>query len=277
MKNKIVLLGLRGSIPVSGEEFKEFGCATSCMAAYSQQEGQKTEHAIVIDAGTGFLNVRKQLPDSVKKLSVLISHVHLDHIQGLMMLPEMFNGELEIDIYGSEHGGVDIKESINMIMRPPVWPVTPEFFCDKVKFHRIPEGEFYLGDVKVASISGVHPNDIDIFKLTFKNGDSVVHVGDYEAGQNQEADKRLKAFSEGCNILLMDGMYSMEEYEKQKGFGHSAWKLTAEIGKEAGAKVTKIIHHAPGHTDETLKEAEFALSTEFPNISFGREGEVIEL
>lgn len=278
MENKICLLGLRGSIPVSGPDFTEFGHATSCMLVYSTPDGgQGPTHAVVIDAGTGLLNVRKNLPQTVKKLTILISHVHLDHIQGLLMMPEMFSGELDIDIYCGMHEGGDFKTHLRALMKPPVWPVTPAYFAGNVRFLKLPETEFKIEDISVSSIQGSHPDGIDVFKLTMPDGKVMVHVGDYEVGQNREIDERLKAFVKGSQLLLMDGMYTPDEYESQRGFGHSSWEITAALASEAGLSRTKIIHHAPGHTDEMLRNAEKELQSRFPGASLGREGEVILL
>lgn len=279
MKNKICLLGLRGSIPVSGKEFSEFGCATSCMVVYGVPENGEPEpdHAIVIDAGTGLLNLRKNMPESIKKVTILISHIHLDHIQGLLMLPEMFNGQLEIDIYCGMHCGETLEKGLKDMMRPPVWPVTPEYFAKTVHFLQIPDEDFMAGDVRISSMPGAHPNDINIFKLTFPNGTTLVHVGDYEVGQDGEIDEKLKSFAHDTSLLLMDGMYTMTEYEKQRGFGHSPWEMTAELADKVGVQRLRIIHHAPTHSDEVLRKAEEYIKSRYHGAGMGREGEILEL
>lgn len=279
MKKRICLLGLRGSIPVSGPEFTEFGCATSAMVVYGKPENGEEDvtDAIVIDAGTGLLNLRKNIPSTVKKITILISHIHLDHIQGLLMFPEMFNGQLDIDIYCGKHCDGDFECYFKDLMKPPIWPITTEFFAKNVRFLNLPEEDFKVGDVMVSTMAGSHPNDIDVFKLTFDDDSSIVHVGDYEVGQNKETDDRLKEFAKGASLLLMDGMYSIEEYTKQRGFGHSPWEMTAELANLAGVRRTRIIHHAPNHTDEMLREAEASVNNAYPNTLLGREGEVLEI
>lgn len=279
MKNKICLLGLRGSIPVSGDEFREFGCATSCMVVYAEPENgePEPEHAIVIDAGTGLLNLRKNMPGSIKKVTVLLSHIHLDHIQGLLMLPEMFNGRLEIDIYCGKHCGGSFEPYLRDMMKPPIWPITPDFFAKSVHFLDLPEGDFMAGDVMISSMPGSHPDDIDIFRLTFKNGTTLVHVGDYEVGQSEEIDEKLKSFARDTSLLLMDGMYTMDEYSSQRGFGHSPWEMTAELADKVGVQRLRIIHHSPTHSDEMLREAEEYVKSKYPNAGMGREGEILEL
>ena len=279
MKNKICLLGLRGSIPVSGEEFNEFGGATSCMVVYGEPEaGEKEpEHAIVIDAGTGLLNLRKYVPNSIKRLTILLSHIHLDHIQGLLMLPEMFTGAWDIEIYCGKHCGESFKDALNEMMKPPIWPVTPKYYSKNVHFLDLPEQDFEVGKVTISSMPGAHPNDINIFKFTFPNGTTLVHVGDYEVGTDAKIDEKLKDFAHDTSLLLMDGMYTMTEYEKQRGFGHSPWEMTAELADKVGVQRLRIIHHAPNHDDKVLREAEEHIKAKYPGAAMGREGEILEL
>ncbi len=249
------------------------------MAVYGKPETNQeiTTDAIIIDAGTGIFNLRKHLPSTVKKIHILLSHLHLDHIQGLLMLPEMFNGELEIVIYCGEHEEGSFEEHFRRLMQPPIWPCTPDIFSKKVSFLPLPKGDFLLGDVAVSTMQGAHPNGIDIFKLTFQNGHSLVHVGDYEVGVKPDVDEKLREFAKNADIILMDGMYAPEEYESRKGFGHSSWDMTANFAASAEAKKLKIIHHAPDHTDAILLRGQRDIMNKYPNVSFAREGEVLEI
>ena len=88
---------------------------------------------------------------------------------------------------------------------------------------------------------------------------------------------RVTDFAAGCDILLCDGQYTDEEWKTRSNFGHSTFRAAAEFGKACRAGRTVIIHHDPGHTDEMLDAAQAALQTEYPNCTFARAGEEIEL
>ena len=75
---RLRVLGTRGSLAISGEDYREFGGNTSC---YMVQAGEET---IFLDAGSGIFSA----PDRFSRPPViLLSHLHLDHVIGLGMFP----------------------------------------------------------------------------------------------------------------------------------------------------------------------------------------------
>ncbi len=296
------VLGCRGSMPISGPAFAKYGGATSSYLYMTEEE------AIILDAGTGILN----LPDvGSRRLSVLISHSHIDHILGL----PMFIGSLgakELSIYGATHEQLTIRQQLDTYLKRPLWPVGLDDFPCEITYVDVKENAapFQIGDVTVTAVPSNHPGGSTIYKLEFQ-GTSIVYASDFEheelpdgrkdtaaieaatslAKDSESKDlitqmmssplKSLTAFSQGADLLLYDAQYTAEEYQKCKTFGHSTAEKANELRLAAGIKQTLLVHHAPGHTDEFLDEMEKEIFTKYycksDDMHLAKEGEVIRL
>ncbi|MBR5420177.1 MAG: MBL fold metallo-hydrolase, partial [Lachnospiraceae bacterium] len=118
MSNKVTFLGVRGSIPVSGEAYRRYGCATTC---FLLELGGET---ILVDAGTGILNIAQELL-AQPEITMLLTHPHLDHLIGLPMCPYLFRKGATLQMYAATRGGLDAEAQVKALVAPPLWPVEP--------------------------------------------------------------------------------------------------------------------------------------------------------
>ena len=264
--SELIILGARGSVPVSGTEFSKYGTATTCTIL--RLAGQY----IILDAGTGILRLPSDALDQ-PHLTLLLSHVHLDHLCGLSMCPYVMRSGKALDIYASPAQGGGIGEVLERLYAPPVWPVRPSELPAKLRSHTLTE-EFTIGDVRVSSLDGVHPGGVKLLRIS-ANGKSVVFATDCTL--TREFYPKALDFAEGCDLLLCDGQLSEAEWETRSGSGHNTWLAAARFGCECGAKAVRITHHDPTHTDSILDSADAELSALDPRCRIAREGERISL
>lgn len=267
MKASVVILGTRGSMPVSGEPFLRYGGATTCIFI------RLGDQAIVLDCGTGMMDLPKALQKDEKQLTVLLSHSHADHLLGLPMCPAVFDPAKKIDIYGAVRNGRDVRQQVCALLAPPLWPVGPEQLPASISFHDLP-ASFCLGDVTVDSMDGDHPGGVSLFRLT-GGGKRIVCMTDCTL--SEEMLPKLTEFARDCDLLLCDGQYSQQEWKGRERFGHSTWTLAAQLGAECGAKTVRIIHHDPFRTDAQLDGAAEELTAIHKNCAFARAGEELLL
>ena len=258
---KITVLGIRGSIPVSGKEYNEFGGATSCILV------ETADQAVFLDAGSGMLKAPKT---DDKKVSVLLSHTHADHVIGLGLSPVLLTRQ-DVDIYAKTRDGLNPYEQIKKFMSPPLWPAGVEVYPANVTFHEFGDS-LTLGGIEISTMESNHPGGSLIIKLSCE-GKTVVYATDYE--HTDEKQSELAAFSKGADLVFYDGQYTDEEYEKMKGFGHSTFREGMKLFKKCGAGHIYFVHHDPRHSDSALLEMEKTCADK--NASFAREGMVIEL
>lgn len=250
---KLTVLGTRGSVPVEGKDFALYGGATSC---YKVEAGNEE---IYLDAGSGIANA---IPARDSRITILLTHMHLDHLVGLPFFIALTEKDRPIDIYASERAGLAPKEAIDRLISNPFWPCKIEDYPAKVAFRLLPQ-KFFIGDVEIKTMEGSHPKGSTIYRLTYR-GKSIVHATDFE--HNPEACARLAAFAKGCDLLLYDAQYTEAEYERCRGYGHSTPQEGLKVATDAGAAKLVFVHHTPLRTDKQLAEMERTFATPFAKI-----------
>lgn len=264
---KVTILGARGSVPVAGERVSRYGGATACVLVELGGE------VLVLDGGTGILELTRYLRPEEKTLHLLLSHTHIDHILGLPAWAPLFDPSFAAHVYTATREGLSPLQQLQRLMTPPLWPVQPEQFCARMTYHTV-QGPFSVGAVEVRVLEGAHPGGCTVFRLDC-GGKSVVYASDYELNETSFAP--LAAFAKDCSLLLCDGQYTAQELERRRGFGHSAWTDAARLAARCGAARLRILHHAPWRSDEELDQYGAALAGLCQTGAFGCVGEELYL
>jgi len=267
MKDAVLILGARGSVPVHLSTCLRYGGTTTCVLV--RLAGQ----SVVLDAGTGILALNDVLPEGERDLPLLVSHPHVDHLLGLPMCAPVFDPQQRFRVYAAPHGGLDARAQLCALLSPPLWPVGPEQLPARIDFHTI-DGSFTLGPVQVDVMEGVHPGGVTLFRLS-ASGKRVVFVTDCTL--TDDLLPSLTEFARDCDLLLCDGQYSDKEWPARSVFGHSTWTAAARLGAACGAKRVRIIHHDPDRTDDMLDQFTPQLLSIHKNCAFARAGEEIPL
>ncbi|MBD3879528.1 MAG: MBL fold metallo-hydrolase [Quinella sp. 1Q5] len=238
---KLTVLGARGSVSVSGKDFSIHGGATSC---YRVQAG---DEEIYLDAGTGIVNAT---PLETSRITILLTHLHLDHVIGLPFFAALTHKDRPIDIYACERAGLLPKEAIDRLIDNPFWPAKIETYPAKVTFH-VPPKRFSIGAVEVDTLEGCHPGGSTIYKLMYQ-GKSIVYATDFE--HEPKACEALITFAKDCDLLLYDAQYTVAEYTHYKGYGHSTPEEGIKVAELANVKKLLFVHHAPWRTDKNFAQ-----------------------
>ena len=257
-KLKLYLCGSRGSCPVSGPEYQEFGCATSC---YVLRRG---DYAVVVDCGSGLFRAQSVL-EGCTQVDVLLTHLHYDHLIGLLHFSSFPSGaRLRFFSRFDDWFG---QESLSRFLSSPFWPHTPDFGT----LRSVPQCQAVplCPEVCAEFRPSCHPDGASLIKLTVEDR-RICFVCDYEHGA-----MTLQNWVAGCDLLLYDGAYSEEAYASRAGWGHSTWQMGCLLARRGSVKQLVITHHDPDSTDDMLRQAEREARAVFPNLCFAREGGVI--
>ena len=251
------------------------GGNTSCVEIVCDDE------RYVFDAGTGLRGLGDALLASPARggkpisATVLLSHFHWDHIQGLPFFVPAYLPQTSLTIVGAKNGVMSLGQTLAHQMSDPVFPVRHDQLRATIEVREVAPGEAWLaGGAKVRVAKGNHPNGVLAYRIDF-GGRSVVYATDTE--HYACVDPELSALAEGADVLIYDSQYTEEEYRgaaggPKVGWGHSTYVAGAELAKAAGVGTYVLFHHDPRRSDDEVAELERRARALFPSSVAAREG-----
>jgi phosphoribosyl 1,2-cyclic phosphodiesterase len=244
---------------------------------------------IVLDAGTGIRNVDVGRDPASEQIHILLTHLHLDHIQGLLFFTPLFQPEAAVTIWGPQAGRVPLRNRIGRYLSAPLTPVEVRELPCHLDFRNCPVSEWQIGSALVRAEAVTHRGPTLGFRIE-DAGTTLCYLPDHEpalVGAIEDLEDRwLSGFSlaQGADLLIHDAQYTDREYPAHFGWGHSSISHAADFAARTGAGRTMLFHHDPYHTDEDLEViladiherwAQRGLDPE--RLMLAREGAVFEL
>ena len=249
---KVTLWGTRGSIAAPGPETNRYGGNTSCVEVQGR-DGT----VLVLDAGTGVRRLGPKLLGTVRRIDMLLTHLHMDHIQGFGFFAPLRVADHEIHVWGPASTTLSLHARLSRYMSPPLFPVRLRDLPCELHLHEVPCPEVTIGEFTVTSELVCHPGPTVGYRISDGTA-SVAYIPDHEPGLGLPGpltDPRWTsgyALARGVDLLIHDGQYTEVEYETRVGWGHSPLRRTFEFAALAGVKKLVPFHHDPSHDDETL-------------------------
>jgi phosphoribosyl 1,2-cyclic phosphodiesterase len=272
---KVKIWGSRGSVPAPGPETMRYGGNTSCV-----QVELSDGSTLVLDAGTGIRTLGLTMPRLDRPVHILLTHLHLDHIQGLMFFAPAFIPETEMVVWGPTSAEASLRDRIARYISAPLTPVEMrELPCD-VSFREADPTEWEIGPARVQAASVTHRGPTLGYRIE-DAGTSLCYIPDHEPGLGAPLDGLdddwISGFDLACraDLLIHDCQYTDEEYPEHLGWGHSplADALTFARRTEVGRLL--LFHHDPLHSDDFLDE--FGREAERRWVEAGGRGDVLQL
>ena len=260
-KYKLYCCGSRGSRPVEGKRFNEFGGFTSCYVLKTD------DYALIIDCGTGLYEANNIILDCAT-VDVVLTHMHYDHILGMLDW-DTLNRKSKITFYGC-FGDWCGERTFDEFFREPFWPVQPSFVLREAP----PTGQrLYLReDLSVEFFEAPHSSGSHRIMIRARDDIGAEHaiavMFDNETPEGIERD-----VVRGCDYMLYDGMYTDSEYAKKKNYGHSTWQEACRFALRVNCKKLIVTHHGPLRTDDELRRFERLARDIYPPTDFARSGQ----
>jgi phosphoribosyl 1,2-cyclic phosphodiesterase len=256
---RVTIWGSRGSYPAPGAATLGYGGNTSSVAV-ELGDGQ----SVVLDAGTGIAALGDRLARQAAEaapIHLLLSHLHLDHIQGLPFFAPLWTPGAELHIWMPVPADHSPAQAIARYMSPPLFPLQLSDAAARIVLHKLPAGDWTIGPARVRAEAVVHPGPTVGYRL--EQGDfSLAYIPDHEPYRDTEPDtvepRRLSGYglARDATLLLHDAQYFDHEYGSRRGWGHSSVAHAVAFGLAARAQRLLLFHHDPLHSDAELKALE---------------------
>jgi phosphoribosyl 1,2-cyclic phosphodiesterase len=270
---KVRFWGVRGSIPVPGRATNRYGGNTSCVEIRPHGDAP-----IVIDAGTGIRRLGKSLMeeafgDGRGHATILISHTHWDHVQGLPFFSPLYRAGNQIHIFARQRD-THLEAVFSQQHHAPYFPVPLSAMHADMQFHELIEGaSFEIGRAKISCTRLNHPWVAIAYRIDV-DGASVVYCADTApftdmllgrefvevpklgtlppavAGELKSMRAGVVALAKKANLLIYDTQFTPEEYASRPHWGHSRPDDAIEIAREAKVGTLCLFHHAPMRSDD---------------------------
>jgi len=239
-------------VPSPGPETIRYGGNTSCVQV-TLEDGT----ILALDAGTGIRNLGLALTSRAPELHILLTHLHLDHIQGLMFFAPAFRPDTKIVIWGPAAPNASLQDRIARYISAPLSPVEMrELPCD-VSFRNSPDVEWEIGSARIRAASVAHRGPTLGYRIT-EGTSSLCYIPDHEPGLGAELSgldsQWISGFdlAQGASLLIHDCQYADAEYPEHLGWGHSRLSDTLAFADRVGAERLLLFHHDPLHSDDRL-------------------------
>lgn len=243
----------------------------------------KSGEELILDAGTGIRALaEKSAPPENKKYTLLLSHMHWDHIQGFPFFSPIFNPQYTFDVYSPFK---NMAESLARQMRPPFFPVEFSAIKQRMNFFLISPGtEFEAAGVKINCCKMCHPGASYSYSI-LENGKKFVYGTDIELYiENAFKDAVAKEVFKDADVAVLDSQYTLGEAVEKINWGHSPFAYAVDFAAQMGIKSLYLFHHDPSHSDKKLESilnsarwySKYIASTSV-NVDLAVEGTEIEL
>jgi phosphoribosyl 1,2-cyclic phosphodiesterase len=249
---EITFYGVRGTVAVPGPETNEFGGNTPCVHIKT-----KKGYDIVLDAGTGICGLsRKLLATPLGKgqgeISILLSHTHLDHIQGFPFFIPAFIPGNKIRVYGGRVASSSLKSVLEGQLHATFSPICGlANFSASIEITELDSQPVAVDGTTVSYCRMPHRGmDTTAYRIE-EDGKALVYMTDVEHQDGQFSEAALRLTKE-AHILIHDVYFDTADYAEVRGSGHSSIESAIDLARKAGVKKLVLFHYSPEYTDDKI-------------------------
>lgn len=247
----IRIWGCRGSLAAPGPKTMRYGGNTSCVEVRTEAGGM-----VVLDAGTGIRELG--LTELPQRIHLLLTHFHLDHIEGLGFFAPVWRPETELHVWGPPSPTRSLEARVARYFSPPLFPRHLAELPCRLRFHDVPVEEWELEGLRICAAPVTHPGPTLGYRLR-ENDRALAYIPDHEPALGAPMEELPGEWISGwelaaeADLLLHDGQFTEEEYPSRIGWGHSSVAHAVSFAARAEARRLLLFHHDPSRTDDQLE------------------------
>ena len=257
---RVTFCGTRGSTPAPGPDYYRYGGHTSCVALSHDADGDAAPR-LILDAGTGLRRLPELLGDRPFRGTLLLTHLHWDHVQGLPFFASGDRADAAVTLLlPADDDQTDAAALLERMMSPPFFPIGPSQLRGDWSFGLLPRDTFEAEGFAVTAIDVPHKGGRTVGFRVSDAHSSVAYIPDHcptalgpgpeGIGEYHEAALEL---ARGVDLLIHDSHLRAEEVAAEGFFGHAAAEYGVELGTKAGAGRVALFHHKPERSDAEVE------------------------
>jgi phosphoribosyl 1,2-cyclic phosphodiesterase len=250
-----IVWGCRGSLASPGPDTVRYGGNTSCVEVRLEDDT-----VLVLDAGTGVRELGRTLVGHDGPIHVLLTHLHLDHVEGLGFFAPFWEPGAELHFWGPSSPLHTLEERISRYLSPPLFPLQVADSPAELHFHDVSPEPWRIGSATIRAGEVLHPGPTVGYRIQ-EGAASLAYIPDHEpalgldVGFEAVAPEWLPGFdvASGATVLLHDAQLTEEEYAARVGWGHSSVDAAVAFATSAGAQRLVLFHHDPRRGDDDVE------------------------
>jgi phosphoribosyl 1,2-cyclic phosphodiesterase len=245
--------GCRGSLAAPGAATVRYGGNTSCVEV-RLADGT----LLVLDAGTGIRALGRALGNHEGPIHLLLTHLHLDHLEGLGFFVPFWSPAAELHIWGPSSPLRTLEERVSRYLSPPLFPLKVADSPASLYFHNVPEEPWQLGSATITAHEVVHPGPTVGYRIE-EGGVTLAYIPDHEPALGVDLEVVAPEWlsghgiAAGATVLLHDAQLTADEYAARVGWGHSSIDAAVAFARSADVERLVLFHHDPMRGDDQVE------------------------
>ena len=259
---RLILFGVRGSTPSPGPDFVRYGGHTSCVGVVPEGAENPT---LVLDAGTGLRELTPRLAGAPFHGSILVSHLHWDHVQGLPFFAAGDRKDAKVDLYVPAQNARTGRDLLAASMAPPNFPITPEGLEGEWTFNALDAGYHSIEGFRVRATEVEHKGGRTFGYRVSDDTGSMAYIPDHVVSHG--IDDAVRDLILDVDVLLHDAQFLDRERPTADNYGHSTVEDSVRLARECGVRHLVLFHHSPARKDDALDEIAQMYPPEFVTVA----------
>ncbi len=249
---KVTLWGTRGSLAAAGPETVRYGGNTACVEVRAD-DGR----LIILDAGSGIRRLGMVVGHSEPRIDIFLTHLHMDHLQGLGFFGPFFVGTGEVHIWGPPSMTTDLRTRLGRYLSPPLFPVRVRDLGSRLILHDAPATPTRIGPFVIEAALIIHPGPTIGYRIC-QGSQRLAYLPDHEPALGDRGFPSSGRWTSGhdlaagADLLIHDAQYTLDEYATRVGWGHSSIDDVLAFAELASVDRLVTFHHDPAHDDDAL-------------------------
>ena len=229
---------------------------------------------VIIDAGTGLASVDRELAKTSTRqpISLLLTHAHLDHVNGLPSFTPLYASERSIRVRSAAERLTAVRAGIRTLLSPPLWPVPWQRSGARLRFTPLPPAgrPWRVGPARLAWCPVWHPQGCLALRIE-AGGRALVVATDREPGR-PAFDRPFRDFCQNADWLILDAQYTPPEAAQRRGWGHGNWHEAATLARACNVGKLVLTHHDQERDDGGIRRIVQSAHQIFPATIAAKEG-----